>query len=1279
LTTLKRPAYSGGHPTKSLVKEKHLMSHREVLSTALRLGFGLCLLLLTLPRPASAQGVTGTVSGTVKDAQGGVIPGANVTLISESKGTFSAPIVTNSTGDFVFPNIAADTYTIRVEMPSFKTLNRSGVKVSPGSTITVGALTIDVGGASETVNVKGEAQLIQAATGEKSYSIDPEQAAALPLGNRSYIALLLLAPGVNVDPNSLASQLTTGSSQATAPTSRIGGGGGDNYMVDGVTTMDPGVNRPATRISSESVSEVKVDTFGYQAEYGRSSGLQINAVTKSGTNQFHGSLYDVERHSKFGYANSKTNILNGDPKPTGDQRDWGWSIGGPVGKPGKSNKLFFYYNQEFNPRITGNTVTRFRMPTVLERQGDFSKSTDQLGNPYPFIKDPSKTGACNTGSQVACFADGGVLGKIPASSLYQTGLNILNWWPQPNIANVPAGQAYNYETTYPSVKLLGWQPVIRIDYAPTQKLRGNFKYQEYQQPTGVIPGIIPGWNDSTQDDFGVYTWSAVIDYALNNSTFLEGSMGRNTHHQEGCSIVGGDPNWCITGDPVNPISNRLNAGFGGIPYLFPDATIISPSTRSYEILNHLGSKTTIWDGTRAQAAPTFTWGSRVANPPPNNSAPFNNFILDTVSGNANFSLTKVSGNHTYKGGYYYFKSVQKRGTGAIYGSITFSNDTNNPLDSSFGFANAALGVFSQYSQLSRWGEGAYTSINHEAYVQDNWRVTRRLTLDYGMRFVHQVPNYDGYKTFSNFFPEQWQASNAPRLYVYGCNTNVYPCAAANRQAMDPATKQFVGTTAQASVIVGTLVPNTGSLTNGLQSAGKGIVDTGFKYPAMGYAPRFGAAWDLKGDQHFVVRGGGGLFFDRPSANSIYATVNNPPFSQNVTVRYGYLQNIGAAGLTTVAPPALTVFQYDNKLPTSFQWNMGAQVVLPFTSAIDISYTGQHSFNGQATTNLNSIDLGTAFLPQYQDPTLTSTGVTTSLINTNVNQVRFYPGYSTVTQNQPQAWRTYHSIQFSWNRRLKDGISFGFNDTISLYDKQQSALRLQHNADHTISVRDDQAKADELLGDNHPQAHIMRANFIWQLPRITSSDPALKAIALVANDWNLAGIWTGATGASYSVGFSYTNNGGNINLTGSPDYAARAVITGDPGEGCSSNIYKQFNTAAFAGPGVGSVGLDSGSGYLKGCFISSLDLSISRVIRFGKGRNVQLRLDMFNAFNQAGITNRNTTMQLANPSAPGTITNLPYDASGSLIPSLSVPRGAGFGVATQFQSPRTVQGQVRFVF
>ena len=194
-------------------------------------------------------------------------------------------------------------------------------------------------------------------------------------------------------------------------------------MIDGVTTMDPGVNRPASRISTEAISEVKVDTFGYQAEYGRSSGLQINAVTKSGTNQFRGSLYDVERHSAFGYANSKTNILNGDPKPTGDQRDWGWSIGGPVGKPGGNNKLFFYYNQEFNPRTTGNACHPLPHADAARAPGRLLEVDGQPRQPVSLSsRIPRSAGRARRRSQAACFADGGVARQDSGSrSLYRPG------------------------------------------------------------------------------------------------------------------------------------------------------------------------------------------------------------------------------------------------------------------------------------------------------------------------------------------------------------------------------------------------------------------------------------------------------------------------------------------------------------------------------------------------------------------------------------------------------------------------------------------------------------------------------------------------------------------------------------------------------------------------------------------------------------------------------------------------------------------------------------------
>src|SRR5262249_27887449 len=151
--------------------------------------------------------------------------------------------------------------------------------------------------------------------------------------------------------------------------------------------------------------------------------LQITAVTKSGTNRFRGSAYGVFRNSDWN-SNSRTNILNGDPIAIVHEKDLGYSIGGPIGRPGGSNKLFFFYSHEYAPRTGGGDVVRYRMPTVLERQGDFSQTFDNTGALFPYVKDPLVTGTCSAASQAACFQSGGVVGRIPADRLYPTGLNV---------------------------------------------------------------------------------------------------------------------------------------------------------------------------------------------------------------------------------------------------------------------------------------------------------------------------------------------------------------------------------------------------------------------------------------------------------------------------------------------------------------------------------------------------------------------------------------------------------------------------------------------------------------------------------------------------------------------------------------------------------------------------------------------------------------------------------------------------------------------------------------
>jgi len=1034
--------------------------------------------------------------------------------------------------------------------------------------------------------------------------------------------------------------------------------------------MEPGSNRLMVAVNVESIAEVKVLTSSYQAEYGRSSGLQVAAVTKSGSNRFSGSVYDVERNSDW-YSNSRTNILNGDPKPTVKQRDWGYSIGGPIGKPGGNNKLFFFYAQEFQPRTAGGDTVRFRVPTALERAGDFSQTTDNNGALFPYIKDPLSTAACSATNTAGCFADGGVLGRIPANRLYQTGINILNLYPLPNIG---PGQVYNYELVRQEQSLTAWQPVSRVDYQPFTSLRGTFKYAAWGQPNDPILGSIPGFNDTQMNHPVVPLWSATVNYTLNSTTFIEGNLGRAWHRQAGCGLNGGGVNFCTAGFPVNPVANQATNGLAGIPSLFPNANVIDPSYYNYEAISTVNPAN--FDGTRVLLAPAFQWGGRVAN---NTNTPptliYPGFADYSAVRDLAASLTKVWGRHTIKTGYYKQSADKRQNQGNPFGTINFGNDTNNPLDSGFGYANAALGVFNSYNQASRFAEGQYFYTNDEAYIQDNWKASSKLTLDYGLRFVHQQPQYETTGQASNFLPDQYAPGTAPVLYTAGCVGGVYPCSGSNRQALNPLTGQLLGV--GSAVAIGALVPNSGNATNGIFVAGQGITKTAFKWPAVAVAPRFGMAYDVTGSQKWIVRGAAGLFFDRPSGNSVFAQVLNPPNLSNVTVRYAQLQSLGTSGLTTQSPPALNVFEYDSNLPSAVQWNAGSQVALPWAMTLDVAYVGQHQYSILQNLDINRVDIGSAFLPQNQDPSLAAS-TTPGGAAVVGDLMRAYRGYSGITQVASWQWRTYHSLQLSLQRRFRNGLSFGFNDTIGLYDRQNTTPRLQHNADGSFSVRADQAEADSLLGDNNPQAHIIKGNFVWDMPDIHGATGGEKVISALVNDWQLAGIWTAATGSAYAAGYSF-QSGGNVNITGSGDYGGRVRIVGDPGSGCSSDPLRQFNAAAFQGPLPGSVGLDSGNNYLKGCFQSALDLSLQRSIDVGGGRVIQFRADVFNALNEARVTGRVTTVNYNNPNDPVTATNLPYDASGNVVASRSQPKNAGFGVANAYQTPRQVQLQIRFRF
>jgi hypothetical protein len=540
---------------------------------------------------------------------------------------------------------------------------------------------------------------------------------------------------------------------------------------------------------------------------------------------------------------------------------------------------------------------------------------------------------------------------------------------------------------------------------------------------------------------------------------------------------------------------------------------------------------------------------------------------------------------------------------------------------------------------------------------------------------------DQFGQMSNFFPDQWDPSAAPLLYLPACNNGAATCGNANRVARNPLTGEFV-----ASSAVGTVVPNSGDRTNGIRLAGDGIDKASYVWPYMVFGPRFGAAYDLTGSQQVVVRGGVGLFYDRPDGNTVFSIPGNPPIADSQDLRNGQLQTLGT-GLGLVGVPALSIFQYDADVASSVQWNAGVQMALPWSSSLDVSYVGNHGYNrlgnyqAGSSVNLNAVDIGTAFLPQYQDPTLGASAIPGANSLTD-NLLRPYQGFSTIAQQTTDFHDLFHSIQSSFNRRFRNGVQFGANYTLTLVQTGNTGLqkRLVHAPDGTISISPDQAAYEDLFSNTGLRRHIIKANAVWDLPDVKSEGGAMKVVGYLANDWQLSGVLTAGTGSPYDLGYSYQNGIGNKNLTGSPDYGARIIYTGDPGSGCSDNQYAQFNMNAVTGPGYGSTGLESGRNLMTGCADHTVDLALARNIRLGGGRQVQLRLDAYNAFNTVIINGRQTQIQYNNPTQLSIINN--EFPNGQLDQTRLTPKTAGFGAATGAQGGnylRTIQLTARFSF
>jgi hypothetical protein len=1267
-----------------MIKSKKQMRERRVFSPATLIRMAeLAVLALSCAWIAAAQN-TSTVTGTVVDEQGAVVQGAAVSVVSETRGV-SFPATTGPTGDFIITNIPGDTYTISVTATGFKRVDRKAVLVIAGDRVAVGNITLEVGHATETVEVTAQAPLLQTQTGDRATTVADEAVRQVPTfsSGTAFFQAALLAPGINTEyqgaqsaimpyPSRFDTVINDGIRQSNGRT---------NWILDGLVTVDTGGNQPGINLNYDAVAEVKVLASAYSAEYGRTSGPQIVGITKSGTNQFHGSVYDIEQRSQWA-TNSWVNQHNNIPKYMNNVRWYGFTLGGPVGRPNKDGrKLFFFTSLQISPTTTKGTVNYLRVPSLMERQGDFSQTTDNTGALYNLIADPSTGLPCTAANRGGCFQDGGVLGRIPQSRLYGLGMAILNMYPQPNIQGIN----YNLKTVRPQLTATTYQPMVRVDYISNTKLRFFAKYAAQNASVNPSFGTIPGFNDTVNNMPGRPIGSATVTYVLNPTTVLEGTIGSTKTDQSG-------------GIPNTAWGNRclVSQALCNYPELFPDSLKIQKGSfqdRAITATNVPWYK----DGV-ALLQPQYTWGSRITGAPPN--IPYPGFLCWNYSLDSAFSFTKIWRTHTFKAGYQGQNSVkiqnlgtQTTGTLPIEGAVDFGNNVNNPIDTGFGYSNAATGVFNSFAQQGpRQIEGRLVYHNVDFYVIDNWKVNSKLSLDLGLRIVHNGQQYDSRGQESNFFPELWQASQAPQLFQPGCALTVAAgaaCPGASRVAVNPLTGVSLGV--GSAPLIGFIVPNSGNALNGIVVAGKnGKNKANYEEPFLVATPRIGMAFSPKG-QKFVIRAGVGMMIERPQGDAVFGQLGNPPFAQQITAYYSTLQQVasGAAGAYQ-APPNLTIFHYDASLPASLQWNIGAQTLLPWNSSLDVSWVGVYNYNtieygtvgtttGQLPMDENAPDLGAAYQAKYQDTTLGTSSIP-GAASVNTNLLRPYRGLGSITASWPYAWNRYDTIQTSFNKQYSHGLTLGGNYVIGLRNigNMLSPPHFDHGSDGSLQWSTVQPQLDSIISDSGVRRHTFKVFAIYQLSDLKLGN---KVLSVFASRWQVSANAQAGSGVPYDATYSYNSGGGNVNITGSPSYAGRIKITGDTGSGCSGNPYQEFNTAAYSGPAYGSIGNESGSYMLRGCPDHQMNLSLSRYFRLGKSetRRLQLRADAYNVFNNVVFNSFATNMVLQSPATPTTIANNQYMSDGTLNPNRLTPATAGFGAATGAMNMRSLQLQARFYF
>lgn len=1101
------------------------------------------------------QGLTGQLSGTVVDSSGSVLPGAAVTI--RNTGTQATrEVVTDSDGNFVATELLAGTYDITVTLQGFKTFTQTAIVLSANERVAVRAITLQVGEMNETISIVAEAARIQTQSAERSGLITQEQIKEIALKGRDYMGMLRLMPGVVDTQNREAPGWNNLGGLA------INGGRVNtiNLTYDGVTNLDTGSNTgPFLAPGLDSIAEVKVLTSNYQAEYGRSSGGTINVITKSGSRDFRGGGFFSKRSEDFNANEWLNNRLNR-PKPPYSFDYSGYHIGGPIILPkfnSERNKLFFFWNQEFLPRTSPGNLERRTMPTDLEKRGDFSQSFGTNGQ-LIIVRDP-QTGLPFPGN------------VIPANRIDANGQALLNLLPTPNLVD-PLRQAnYTFQSEFEQPRN---DQVLRVDWniSPntTFYTRVNFGYEAFKGGWGFVLNNA-NW-PQLPIAYEIHSYGVVSTLLHTFSPTLVGELTIGKNHGK---------------QTVEPLTDadftrnvRANAGLGGLPSFFPGA---NPEGI---VPNVFFTNTTGVNNTNLSPS-----GVALANLPTLGVEGRYPFFGQNDIWNVSYNMTKVVNAHNFKAGIFMEHTTRPAARSSQFnGSFNFDTNTQNPLNTGHPFANALIGAVNSYSEATSHPNAHATFTNFEWFIQDNWRIRSNFTIDAGVRFYRIDPTNSKNSQLAVFNPSAFNPANAPLL--------IQPVATPEgRRGRNPLTGEIVP-----AVKIGTFVPGSGDVANGVQVFDESVLDV----PPIQVAPRIGFSWDVHGDGRMAVRGGFGVFPDRFNDDIILQLVELSPLVDTPTANYTTIRDLLATPLSL--SPSTTRFIDPNFKPQNTKnWSIGVQRDLGWGLVGDVAYVGSIGRRLLQQNNLNAVPYGTNFLPSSIDPT---TGQALP-----ANFLRPYRGWGDIIVHEFAGFSDYHALQTSLTRRYTKGLRMGMAYT---YSDAKNVGGTTGTTNPTVNpLLDVRERNYRSVG----RTHNLAVNYSYDIPSLSES-PVVKG---VLGNWQLSGVTTWLSGETLSPSYSIQ---GVADLTGGVGAGVdtRVDIVCDPNLPRGEREWNRaFRTECIKAPSaatnrIGTARNDEliGPGYL------NWDISLAKAVPFGGTRRFLFRAELYNAFNNVQFSTVNTS-------------------------------------------------------